>query len=72
VFSLVCIAVGLAVTWFRSKTGAYLMIIVIVLGSIDINIYTDRFLPFLVYTPFLISGILLLWFAYIKKEDQAV
>ena len=70
--SLVGIAAGLAVTWFRSKTGAYLIIAFIILGSISIATYTDRFVPILAYIPFLIPGILLLLFAYIKKEDQEV
>ena len=53
-------------------TGQAIGIVFIVLGSISIIIYTDRFLPVFVYIPLLIPGILLLWFAYIKKEDQGV
>ena len=65
---IVGIAVCLVVAWFKSKTGAYLMIIIIASGSISAIIETNRFLPALVYSPFIISGILLLWFAHIKRK----
>jgi len=66
--SLVGIAAGLVFTWFRSKTGAFLMIACIILGSISIVNYNS--MAPLVYIPLLIPGILLLWFAYMKKENQ--
>jgi len=66
--SLVGIAVGLAITWFKSKTGAFLMIAFIVLGSIFIVQYNIA-AP-LVYAPLLISTILLLAYAYMKSKDQ--
>lgn len=66
-FSFVGIAVGLTVTWFKSKTGAFLMIAFIVLGSL-IMVKLHIAAP-LAYAPLLISGILLLLFGYIKKAD---